>query len=229
MPCIVTGSRPTPPRCSLRTFTARLATSGIVGDALVAHVAQGNAPSLILGDFNGTEEELQCTYALEHAGWYDLVPGVASALPPNSSTPRRIDHVYANPAARRVVADARVVWEEGLHVHAVHQVTLLYAAGQRYRKWTPPRPLPAPVPTAPTPVDAWGQARAEHAGALAAAMAGRCPDRAWNALENALTRYYELRTDQGLDRRAPGRASWAEVPRARGKDSAAGQPVRHAV
>ena len=101
---------------------AALAAGVSLASAALAHAAElGQAPVFIVGDFN--QDPLPAVSAAEFAlsGWRDL----AQDLGASSTSGRRIDRVFANPAAAALVTSAALRWDLGLSTHAAIEVLSL--------------------------------------------------------------------------------------------------------
>ena len=202
------------------TASCRLRTAAAVGDSLVDTVGRGDIPCLILGDLNAEALELPVTPALVAAGLLDLSDEATSA-----PSMRRIDHVYANATARRLLVHHACVWG-GFPTHAVQTLRFHYARAQRVCKWVPSRPLPAPASDAPSPSEAWHLVHEELGPSLRRAFASGCPDRAWTWLRAALLAFSAIRA--GVDSTpalAPGRGRWQDAARMPATRSSAQAPT----
>ena len=202
------------------TPAARLATAADVGDSLLDVVGRGDVPCVILGDFNAENEELPVAHALASAGVLDL--GVApTAAPANSVGLRRIDHVYANTAARRMLRHYEVDWGHSFPTHAVQRFVLGWEKDQKVRKWVTAPPLPAPTTDAPPPGAAWDHVWAHFHRHVEAALATGDPDTAWAWLEAALLAFRAVRAQlPSTPPHRPSHARWQNIATCSQRDAA---------
>ncbi len=96
-------------------------------------------PSLIVGDFNTTCDEVCATRWFEAAGLYELGGQLQPATClPGRGRPRRIDWIWANRAAQPVLCgDAAVCWDLGLRPHTAQALKVELQDARRFPKWAP--------------------------------------------------------------------------------------------
>jgi hypothetical protein len=129
-------------------------------------------PTLVAGDFNAVQSELEASCWYEAAGWFELGgPQQPATCLPSKGQPRRLDWLLASrglqPALR---GQATVRWDLGLKPHAVQEFWVELQEKRRYSKWVPATPL-APLEQAPS--------RKPHAGRQGSGPAAEAASESW--------------------------------------------------
>ena len=159
-----------------RYGSATDACSALLTAALALAAELGQAPCLVLGDFNQDPLPSQGAAMLAVGGWRDLALDLgATTRPGGGRRGRRIDRVYANAAASAAVRSVELRWDTGIATHAALVVELDVAPRGPYLCRVRPAPLAGP------PAAGW-----DPAGALA--LAEDAWARAGPAFEEAVSR-----------------------------------------
>ena len=158
----------------------------------MGHAAElGQVPVFFVGDFNQDPLPVLAEAELALSGWRDLAAGLGAT----SAGGRRIDRVYANPAAASLVSSVAVRWDLGLSTHAALEVCL--RAGPPPLFDCRPRPVSLALPAqtdwaaleAVVLRGAWESRRLPFASALAVSDL----DSAWTLLSTAAAEYLGAR------------------------------------